>query len=304
VKVCYIERRFHSGSRKLIQQANDIIHEYTRAGYVLTLRQLYYQFVARGFIPNKQSEYNRLGSLINDARLAGQIDWHAVEDRTRNLERLSTWDNPEDMISAAFNSYRENKWETQPVYVEVWVEKEALAGVVEHAAEPLEVPYFSCRGYVSQSEMFSAAQRFISVRKPCVVIHLGDHDPSGIDMTRDIIDRMNVFEAYDVTVERIALNYDQIERYNPPPNPAKETDSRFETYMDKFGEFSWELDALEPQILNTLIQDTILKYRDDGLWQEAETAEAIHKKQLGDTYYRWEEVVGFLDGGEEEEEEE
>ena len=214
---------FTEATRKTILSANAIIRQYRAEGYILTLRQLYYQFVARALIGNKQTEYNRLGSIINDARLAGLIDWKSIEDRTRNLRVLSHWDSPADIINSAAVSYREDLWKEQDYRVEVWIEKDALLGVIENVCDEFDVPYFSCRGYVSQSEMWSAAQRIIGCEgdgKKVVILHLGDHDPSGLDMTRDIRDRLELFEAGPEVI-RIALTEEQIAEYDPPPNPAK-----------------------------------------------------------------------------------
>ena len=273
-------------------------------GYILTLRQLYYQTVARGIIPNRQSEYKRIGSIINDGRLAGLIDWSALEDRTRNLESVSHWSSPEDIIRVVANQYAIDKWEDQDIRPEVWVEKEALAGVVERICNQLDVAHFSCRGYVSQSEMWVAAQRFIKYAKNgqmTHVIHLGDHDPSGIDMSRDITERIRMFMArhgygakwFDFT--RIALNMDQVQQYNPPPNPAKSTDSRFQGYMDIHGDESWELDALEPQVLSDLIQAKVDELRDDFLYSEKQDQEEHEKQQLGKVSDKWDAVAEFVE---------
>ena len=235
--IAYVPKRFHPKSEVLIYQANEIIEEYRAIGLDLTLRQLYYQFVSRDAIPNTFRSYKNLQSLINEARLAGRIDWNAIEDRTRNLQEWPTQYDPESALAGLANHYREDKWEDQPTHVEVWVEKDALLGVIEKACGKYSTPFFSCRGYTSQSEVWNSAQRLAKMedpnahdygqtKKPCVILHLGDHDPSGIDMTRDIQDRMDLFEADNVVVERIALNMDQIRKFNPPPNPAKITDSR------------------------------------------------------------------------------
>jgi hypothetical protein len=109
--------------------------------------------------------------------------------------------------------------------------------------------------------MHSAAERFIRKNKKCIIFHLGDHDPSGIDMSRDISDRLKMFNA-SVKVERIALNMKQIKKYNPPPSPAKTTDSRYQNYIDEYGFDSWELDALSPDIIENLITTNIEKYVD------------------------------------------
>lgn len=279
MKIQYIKKRFSQASTYIIGQANAIISEYAKQRFTLTLRQLYYQFVARGLIPNKVQEYKRLGSIINDARLAGEIDWYAIEDRTRNLAGLSHWDNPGEILDSAVNSYRIDKWKNQPYKVEVWVEKEALAGIVKKACQPLDVDYMSCRGYMSQSEMWRGSQRYDLENRPVVIIHLGDHDPSGLDMSRDIVDRLNIF-GQSVEFRRIALNMDQVEKYSPPPNPAKVTDSRYGGYVAEFGTESWELDALDPGVLRDLIRDAVLYFRDEDRWAEAVERENADKQRL------------------------
>ena len=283
MKIAYIDKNFHASSLELIELANDIIEDYRERGYSLTLRQLYYQLVARDLIPNNQKSYNRLGSILSDARLAGYVDWEAIEDRTRNLAALQKWSHPKQIIRAAHRSYKIDRWQNQEYRPEVWVEKEALAGVVARACRPLDVDYMSCRGYMSQSEMWQAAQRFIEYSdndQVPIIIHLGDHDPSGIDMSRDIMDRLSLFCDNDMDVIRIALNYDQIEQYNPPPNPAKITDSRARGYIAEFGRSSWELDALDPDTLVDLITNTVLSYRDEDLYDEIMERESEEQAQI------------------------
>jgi hypothetical protein len=284
-KIRYQEQRFSASSRALIDTANKIIADYQAQGFDLTLRQLYYQFVARDIIANQQSEYKRLGSVINDARLAGLIDWHAIVDRTRNLRRNSHWNTPGEIVQSCAEQFQLDKWATQQYRVEVWIEKDALVGVVEQTCAPLDVPYFSCRGYTSQSEMWEAAQRLHkyarSYDQTPVIIHLGDHDPSGLDMTRDITDRLALFMG-GMEVNRIALNMSQIEEFNPPPNPAKITDSRAAAYIALHGDESWELDALDPAQLAELIQSTVEKYRDDGAWEVVKAKEDAHRARLAE----------------------
>lgn len=297
MKFCYVPKSFYGSSKGIIDKANEICAEYMRLGFDLTLRQLYYQFVARGYIANKDTEYKRLGSIVNDARLAGLIDWNYLTDRTRNLARNPHWSSPSDIIDSAYGSYARDKWEDQPYHVEVWVEKEALAGIVEREASRQDVAWFACRGYVSQSEMYGAAQRLLRYQrqgKQNVVIHLGDHDPSGIDMTRDIDDRLALFGAR-VEINRIALNMDQIEQYSPPPNPAKLTDSRCECYMQRFGNESWELDALDPTTLSELIGETIAQYREEELYGRQLKIEAKERESLKLASENWGSVASFLD---------
>lgn len=278
----YAEHRFNTEKVEMIARANAILNEYAAQGYDLTLRQLYYQFVARAIVANTLQEYKRLGTVINDARLAGLIDWNHIVDRTRNLHSLSTWSEPAQMVRACAEQYREDLWSTQKVRPEVWVEKEALAGVFERICDELRIDMFACRGYTSQSKMWAASQRLrqsIRLGQKPIIIHFGDHDPSGLDMTRDIVDRLEMFMG-GVRLERVALNMDQIEEHEPPPNPAKTTDSRYEAYRREFGEESWELDALEPQLLAGLVRDFVDGVRDDALWRDAEDRENAGRRRL------------------------
>ena len=225
MKVCYVAKNFSPASLDVIEQANEIIAEYLDQGFRLTLRQLYYQFVARALIPNTQRSYKRLGSIVSDGRRAGMIDWDAIEDRTRNLRSLATWNGPEEIVGACASQFRIDRWADQPCRVEVWIEKDALIGVVEGICEEWRVPYFSCRGYTSDSEIWGAAQRLaahLSNGQRALVLHLGDHDPSGIDMTRDIRDRLALFGETDkITVKRIALTMEQVDSTGPRPTPPK-----------------------------------------------------------------------------------
>ncbi|MFE0036788.1 hypothetical protein [Streptomyces sp. NPDC059015] len=298
-RIAYTEKRFSTASRDLIATADAICAEYARQGFDLTLRQLYYQFVARGYIANKQTEYKRLGSIINDARLAGLLDWNYIVDRTRNLRGLSHWDDPEAVVRSAAYGYRTERWQDQPHRVEVWIEKDALVGVITGVCQRNDVDYFSCRGYTSQSELWGAARRMISYerdgQKP-VIIHLGDHDPSGVDMTRDIRDRLELFGA-EVDVRRIALNMDQVEAHRPPPNPAKLTDSRAGGYIREHGRSSWELDALDPTMLDQLIEDEIWAWRDASLWEVATDAMERERSLLETVAGRWSEVAALVAEG-------
>lgn len=297
MKQCYTERKFKPESMAKIEQANAIIEEYQADGFTLTLRQLYYQFVSRDVIPNSDREYKNLGSILNDARLAGLVDWDAIEDRTRNLRRLPAWDSPADVIRSVSRQYRNNLWADQPSYCEVWIEKDALIGVIEPICNELRVPFFACRGYTSQSEVWSAGQRLIehlNDGQAVTVFHLGDHDPSGIDMTRDNEDRLRMFIAAEADesmfqIERLALNMDQVKRYKPPPNPAKLTDSRATGYLSKFGDKSWELDALDPKVIARMIRENVDSLIDDEKWEAAIAKEQRGIKKLAELAKRGED---------------
>lgn len=286
-RIRYQYKRFQDKTAEQIRRANEIIAEYAGEGLDLTLRQLYYQFVARGLLDNKQSEYKKLGDTISKARLAGLVDWNAIEDRTRNMRVFPSFNNPAEMLEQCVRDYAEDPWEEQEYYVEAWIEKDALLGVLEVACSYHSIPHFSCRGYVSQSEMWRAAQRLIRKRnegKKVVIFHLGDHDPSGMDMSRDIFDRLDLFmSGHGYTppqVNRLGLNMTQIRKLQPPPNPAKMTDSRASDYIAEYGNQSWELDALDPKYIRDLVRREADKIIDQDIWDQSKSNEATSIEKL------------------------
>jgi len=251
---------FRDKTLSLINHAEQIVNEYSEMGYVLTLRQLYYQFVARDILPNNYRSYKNLGETINNARLSGLISWEAIVDRTRNLQSFETFDSVKQMIESMVDDYNRSLWDNIPIYVEVWVEKDALIDVVSKACSEYQINHFSTRGYCSSTEVWNASQRFkhyTEIGHQVQIIHLSDHDPSGIDMTKDLNLRLRSVFSVPVRVRRLALTMEQIEQYQPPPNPVKQTDSRCPDYQQKYGDESWELDALPPNVISDLIKDKI-----------------------------------------------
>lgn len=249
---------------------NLIIDEYQEQGFVLTVRQLYYQLVARDIIANTLNDYKRVAGLINDAKLAGMIDWDALEDRTREFVSQTRWVDGPHILRAARDSFHVDMWVGQEVRPFVIVEKEALVGVLEGVCREYDIPLLAARGYPSGSVLreFAVKQIIPSMNEGqnVIVFHLGDHDPSGIDMTRDLEERITLFSDEHIEVRRIALNMNQIEEQRPPENPAKTTDSRFMSYRRKFGSSSWELDALSPTYLADLITSEVTPLIDEKKW--------------------------------------
>ena len=243
MREAFITIKPHRATLNVIAQANAIIAEYASQNFTLTLRQLYYQFVARDLLEqNNLGQYKRLGRIINVGRDAGLIDWDAIEDRTREVHIHSAWNGPAHRIKSAAGYYYEDLWKTQRYRPEVWIEKDALLGVIEGVCNEFRVPYFSHHGNNSQTLQHEAGQRFARYLDQGLiplVLHLADHDPKGIDMTRDNRERLRLYAREDIEVRRIALNstngpVDQVRQYNPPPNFVKEKDSMTAGYRKQF----------------------------------------------------------------------
>ena len=291
MKQHYIDKNFRADALRFIDQINEIIEEYEADGFVLTVRQLYYQLVSRAIIQNNISEYKRTASVVNDAKLAGLIDWDMLEDKERSFITRSRWTAPQSMLDACAKQYHQDMWDNQENRVFVVVEKRALVGVLEGTCRDYDVPLLAAKGYPSGSVLRSFGRDDLMIaidrgQRP-IVLHLGDHDPSGIDMTRDLENRINLFSENSVELIRIALNMEQIEQEKPPENPAKTTDSRFASYKRKYGISSWELDALSPRYLARLLSSHISRFVDDEAWQKQEKEITKVRRKLAFVAKNW-----------------
>lgn len=316
-RTAYVKKRFRKATLAIINDADIVLTEYKAIGYDLTLRQLYYKFIARDLFPdtwiddkynkehglapgtkNTDKNYKRFGKTITEGRLAGLLDWKQLVDRTRSLSSLQQHSTPEDAVKDLSRYYHIDMWENQPCYVEAWVEKDAMVDILRQACNPWDVPYGSTRGYTSSSACHETALRLeqesYSHEGGVHIIHLSDHDPSGIDMARDLQDRFELFRVPDVHFHRIALTMDQIEEKDPVPNPAKLTDPRAEKYIDRFGDKSWELDALEPSDIDRLVKEAVMEIVDVDCWNESREEEKRGRSVVLQLAREWKERAGDI----------
>ncbi|HEC66416.1 MAG TPA: hypothetical protein ENI23_14105 [bacterium] len=266
-----------------LETINDIINEYSLEGYTLTLRQLYYQLVSRDIVPNRVQEYAKLSTLLVKGRMAGVVDWDAIEDRIR-VPFLPYWvDDIENAMNDTISQYRLDRQSGQNVYIELWVEKDALSGVLKRITTHYHIRLMVNRGYSSCTAIHDAYLRLNREvkgdEKKIVILYLGDHDPSGLDMVRDIEDRLNEFGVFP-EVRPIGLTMAQIKKYNPPANPAKITDPRAKWYIEEYGDNSWEVDALNPKTLHQLVEKNVEELIDMELFEEVIRKEGRDKKKL------------------------
>jgi hypothetical protein len=245
--------RLSKSNKAMLDMINNILEDYKNDGYILTLRQLYYQLVSKDIIPNNDKEYSKLSNILKKGRMAGIVDWSSIEDRIR-VPKLPYWVyGVKEAIKDTIEQYRVNRMEGQPRKIEIWVEKDALSNILYRVSSKYHIRLMVNRGYSSISAMYDAYNRLSSGD---VILYFGDHDPSGMDMIRDVKDRLTEF-GLDVDVRPIALTIEQVKKFMPPPNPAKITDPRAKWYIEKFGKTSWELDALPPKELIRLAESAV-----------------------------------------------
>lgn len=272
-------------SKKRLAQVLDVLDEFAamEVKVTLTLRQLYYQLVTKNIIRNSQLEYRKLSALLSRARLAGLVDWDAIEDRARRPVIIDDWNNIRDLVESAIGWYRRPRWDDQPRYVELWSEKDAISSVISPITDRLHVTLMVNRGYSSQSAMKDSADRFkrrIADGKETILLYLGDFDPSGEDMVRDITDRFKMFEAAEVQIIKIGLTPEQVDQYNLPPNPAKTTDPRSRGFIDQHGGNSYEVDAIPPTELMKLVESSIKSFMDVPRFNQVLKLEKKERQEL------------------------
>lgn len=292
--------KWQGDANALIHETETILQEYTQQGITMTLRQLYYQLVARGVIPNNIAVYKKISCLLTDARYAGFLDWDMLDDLTRESDRMSEWSDLSSLLDSALYSYRKPRWQGQEYHVELLTEKEALYSVLKPIADKWHVYLSVNRGFGSATLAYNLSgrvQEYIERGKHVVFLYIGDHDPSGLDMIRDVRERITeILQHRQVQVNRfqlkhIALTFAQIQEFRLPENPAKKTDTRFKAYKVKYGDVSWEVDALRPDVMTEIVETEICRYLDLSLFNAIVDEEKQEKATLR-------EFVNRFEGGE------
>lgn len=268
-----------------IERINEVLADAERDNVRMSLRQVYYKFVKNGWCPNSDREYKKLGDALDAGRMNGLISWTAIVDMNRSLYGTNTQEAPEQLLEGLEHKFHLDLWAEQQWRPEVWVEKLGMLNVIGDICQKLRVDYYACKGYDSQTMSWQAGRRmagYIAKGQRPIIFHMGDHDPSGLDMTRDNRERLEIFAGVPVQVVRLALNMDQIEALGDalPPNPAKLSDSRADAYIAEHGYSSWEVDALEPTFIRDLIKENVDRLRDEEAWGAALAREVAGKEWL------------------------
>jgi len=272
----------HKESLELLQQIQQVIEAYD---FALTLRQIYYQLVARQIIANEQNNYRKISRLCVQGRDEGMLPEDAFADRLREVDKPSSWDNLNAFMKTVRVAYRKSKWNDQATYVEVWTEKDALRGVISPITHDYDVPLLVVRGQVSRTAIYESYNRFaerVEEGKLCYLFYFGDFDPSGISIFNSLVERMRKFgdcgEA--INFQRIALTREQIDTYALPQDPAKSSDPNYKKFVSEYGDNVVELDALPPGVLRELIKHSIESRIDMVILAQVQQTEEEEKTQL------------------------
>jgi hypothetical protein len=227
-------------------------------GKPMTVRQVFYQATVRGLVEKAETGYSKVQTDITLMRRDGSLPYDWLADNTRWQRKPNTFDSVEDALRETARFYRKNLWRDADAYVEIWLEKDALSGVIYPVTSMYDVPLMVARGYASLSFLFSAAEYINTLDIPAYIYHLGDFDPSGVNAGEKIEETLRELAPdADIVFERIAVTEEQITDWDLPTRPTKASDTRAKTFSSAL---SVELDAIEPNQLRALVQETIERH--------------------------------------------
>ncbi len=263
---------------EVVEATRRVLEEYS---YRLTVRQIYYRLISPPYqlFPNTATNYKTFDKILTKARERKEVDWRKIEDRARSIlgGEKNIFDSPEGYMDWLFGGvneryYDKSHWKSQLSHVEVWVEKDALSTLFERAVKQYRIVVFPSRGYSSYTKVMEALERFPQ-QKNVIILHFGDHDPSGLDMSRDLSSRLDAYSDANnggLVVRRIALGIEQVKGLALPPNPTKKADPRAREYTARYGDECWELDAVPPDTLAQWVRDAVEREIDSSAWIETQ----------------------------------
>lgn len=257
----------------------DAIVRITAADHPMTLRGLFYRLVSEGLIPKTENEYEKVGRYLLKLRRVGAVPYAWIADSTRWMRKARTYGSLEDALRHTAQTYRRALWNDQAAYVEIWCEKDTLAGLLSDETIAWDVPLMVVRGFSSETYLYEASENIAGFDKPAYLYLLTDHDPSGLASARDVERKLRSFlPGFPCTVERVAVTEDQIARWDLPTRPTKTTDSRSKGFAGD----SVELDAIPPARLRALVRDCIERHIDPGPLARTRDIERLERASLAD----------------------
>ena len=289
-------------SLQLIEAAHRILSEIQPA----SVRAVCYRLFTEKLIPNmSKASTNKVGSQLVYARENAIIPWDWIVDETREAETVASWSNPDSIIRTAVRQYRKDYWEMQPRRVEVWSEKGTVRGTLAPVLKEYGVTFRVMHGYGSATSIHGAAQESVASDKPLTIFYIGDHDPSGLQMSEiDLPERLVRYggcaEIIRIALDKRDVGADSLLPWFPAQDKA--SDSRYEWFREHYGSRCWEVDALSPVVLRERVGDAIEQLLDMDAWHHAIGIEAVEKESMRNFFGTWKSISmpanKYSEGGE------
>ena len=271
-------------TKEEIARDEDAAYQVLAESHPMTLRGLFYQLVTRRLIDKRETEYDKLGRSMVKMRRSGRVPYQWLVDSTRWMRKPQTWGSLDDALWHTVQTYRRALWNEQEAYVEIWVEKNALAGILMLETEPWDVPLMVSVGFSSETYLYEAAQAVKYQHKPAYIYYFGDHDPSGVSIPRKIEERLRAMAPNsEIHFTRVAVNEEQIVEMNLPTRPTKKSDSRSKNFKGE----SVEVDAIHPATLRAMVRECITRHIDEGILRRVQRAEELERDSLEEFISAW-----------------
>ncbi|MET4721672.1 hypothetical protein ABIF63_005778 [Bradyrhizobium japonicum] len=243
----------------------------------MTVRQVFYQATVHGVVEKSEAGYNKVQTDLVQMRRDGELPYGWLADSTRWRRRPDTYGSVQEALDETARLYRKSLWRDAACCVEIWLEKDALAGVVDRVTYSYDVPLMVARGYASLSFLHSSAEEIKATGLPAYIYHLGDYDPSGVDAGRKIEQTLReLAPESEIHFERIAVTPKQISAWDLPTRPTKTSDTR----SKNFGDISVELDAIPPDRLRWLVRNAIERHLPEREFEILKIAEQSERELL------------------------
>jgi hypothetical protein len=271
------------------RKTTDLIDAATRVlkeQHPMTIRQLFYQLVSRGTLPNNIKSYQLVSRIMTKAREDGRIDFDYIVDRSRPAYSPNVWADAGGYAEAVKRGYRKDYWSMQPNHVEILVEKDAIIGSIEPVTDELGVTIRVGRGFQSTTRIHEIADHLKRIEKPITIFYLGDHDPSGVAIENDLESRLREYGA-TFRIRRLAIFKKDINAFKLPPLRIKDTDSRATSFRSEYGTDCVELDALPPEELRRRLRQAIDNLIDHNLWDRAIAVEKVELASIRTATKMW-----------------
>jgi hypothetical protein len=270
----------------------------------MTLRQLFYRCISAGLLSNSQKEYKRLGALMTRLREAREVPLNWIVDHIRATLKPSSWSGLDDFGDTVRQAYRKDFWASLTHHVEVFVEKDAIAGTIQPVTHEYDVALRVIRGYCSLSFVGEIAAQWSKIEKPIYAYYIGDYDPSGFDLERDLYQKIERYSgrmawcaSSEWTLEdlasmsgdfnhsnfcwhRLAVKREDFQEHRLIPLPVKHTDRRTKRFLEKYGTQCAEVDALPPSELRQRVEDAIVSHIPQERWERLKKTEEMEKESL------------------------
>jgi hypothetical protein len=261
-----------------IARLRENIYDALKADHPMTVRQVFYRLVSTRAVEKTEKDYKRaVGRQLLLMRREGEVPYAWVSDNTRWMRKPTTWSSAEAMLKRTAQTYRRSVWDNQNVYVELWCEKDAVAGVILEETRPWDVPLMVSRGFASESYLYECAEQIKAEGKPAHLYYFGDHDPSGVRIDRAIYRHLErMAPDAEIHFERVAVLPEQIEELDLPTRPTKTGG----THAKGFEGESVELDAIPAQTLREMVKDKIESHVDWPAYRVMQQAERDEKNLL------------------------